>query len=121
MTRSRVSEIKHAQRQSFLFHEIASFFQQISADDPVLRDIFISRVQLSPDRGMCSVYFACQGGEPMFKERLKQLVLYKPSMRAALAKVMHSRYTPDLTFKYDTQIEKQRKLDDLFERIKSDE
>ena len=53
-----------------------------------------------------------------FKKIFNVLVLYKPSLRKALASKIQSRYTPELVFKYDEQFEKQMRLESLFEKIK---
>jgi ribosome-binding factor A len=64
--------------------------------------------------------FDSSGGEADFKAKLGQLILYKPSLRAALAKSLQSRYTPDLTFVYDEYLEKTEKVDNLIERLKDE-
>ena len=114
----RVRNIKHAQRESFLRHEIAQFFSQIIADEPSLQTLYINRVQLSSDRGLCTVLFAAADGQEEFNEKRATLILYKPSIRKALATVMQSRYTPEIVFRYDKGFEKQRTVNELIDRLK---
>ncbi len=121
MNSQRVRDIKHAQREAFLFKEIAQFFLQIVADEPQLQGLYINRVKLSPDRGMCTVYFFTQGGLKEFEEKRPTLVLYKPSLRTALSKILHSRYVPNLRFAYDEQYEKQRRVEELINKLKEEE
>lgn len=45
------------------------------------------------------------------------LKLYKPSLRKALSK-LPSRYAPELIFKYDEELEKQMKLEELMDKVK---
>ena len=120
MTNQRVRDIKHAQRESFLLQEIANFFMQIMRDEPRLQGLYISRVKLSPDRGSCTIFFYTPGGMDDFEDKRPTLVLYKPSLRTALAKSMHSRYVPELIFKYDEQVDKQRRIDELIEKLKEE-
>jgi ribosome-binding factor A len=120
MTHNRLRDIKHAQRESLLQREISNFFLQITLDDPQLKGLYVSHVKLSADRSMCVVYFHTDGGKEDFEAKRKQLVLYKPSLRAALSKILHGPYTPNLRFKYDEQFEKQRKIENLFEKLKKE-
>jgi len=127
MKKSRVSDIKREQKKSFLLQEISSLFRQIVTDETRLSFLFITRVELSGDGGICYVYFStyaglsgvtpAKSGEEMFKEGLQILKLYKPSMRKTLAQTMRSRYVPDLVFRYDKAKEKERKITSLLDKI----
>lgn len=113
-----VKSIKQAQKESLMLREISNLFMQASADDSRLKMLTITRVSLSSDKSSCSVFFYTPGGFLQFKEHLEILKLYKPSLRAALAKSINSRYTPNLTFKYDEQYEKEEKMNKLIESLK---
>jgi len=115
---NRIREIKQAQRASFLLHEIAQFFLQITIDDAELRGLYINRVKLSSDNGLCYVLFIATNGKEEFDAKLSRLILFKPSLRSALSKVSHGRYVPDLIFKYDEEYEKQQKVEDLIDQLK---
>ena len=120
MSSSRVSEIKHAQKESNLFHKIAQFFLQIKQDEPKLEGLSIARVSLSPDKGTCTVLFYCAGGLKEYEAKRPTLVLYKHSMRKALAEAIPGRYTPNIKFSYDIHHEKQRRVDELLDKIKKE-
>ncbi len=120
MTNSRVSEIKHAQKESNYFHKISQLFIQIKQDEPELQNLFISRVALSPDKGRCTVLFYATGGIKEYEAKRPTLVLYKASLRKSLAQLIPGRYTPSLRFSYDPQIEKQRRVDALLDSLKKE-
>ncbi|MCX5924872.1 MAG: 30S ribosome-binding factor RbfA [Candidatus Dependentiae bacterium] len=120
MTSKRQQDVKHAQRESFLHREIASLVTHVVSDDPLLTGLFINRVKLSPDRGRCTVYFFTINGKDDFDQKLPVLILYKPSIRNAVAKAMQSRYTPEIRFAYDSSYDKQRHVDDLIEKLKDE-
>jgi ribosome-binding factor A len=120
MSRSRISEIKHAQKESNLFHKIAQFFLQIKQDEPKLEGLSISRVALSPDKGTCTVFFFCSGGLKEYEAIRPTLVLYKHSIRKALAASIPGRYTPNIKFSYDPHREKQRRVDELLDSLKEE-
>lgn len=116
-----VSSIKKSQKESLLFRAIAQLFSQTQLDDKKLHGLFINRVKLSDDKSVCTVYFYTEGGMEDFKEKLKSLVLYKSSLRHALAKSIKSRYTPELIFKFDDQFEKQQRIENLLEKVKGED
>ncbi len=111
--------IKIAQKEKLLFREISSLFMKASMDDPKLRGFTITRVELSADKGFCSVYFYTPDGKEVFHEQLETLKLYKPSLRKALSG-LKSRYTPDLVFKFDEQFEKQMRIENLLDKVKQE-
>ena len=113
-------EIKKAQKESYFFREISQFFHQIVIDDQRLSGMFINRVSLSSDGGTCVVLFLANNGKPEFEEKLSTLILYKPSLRTALAKTSHGRYTPNLIFRYDDDHEKVDKINRLLDRLKDE-
>src|SRR2546422_786271 len=117
----RLREIKHAQREAQLLREISNFFLRITLDEPRLHGIYISRVKLGANRAMCTVFFYTPGGLSDYEAKRPLLVMYKPTLRTALAKSLNGRYTPDLTFDFDAQYEKQRKVDDLLEQLQREE
>lgn len=113
-------DIKRAQKESYYFKEIANLFRKIAIDDSRLNGIFINKVTLSSDGGICVVLFLAQNGIAEFEEKLKTLVLYKPSLRTALAKMSHGRYTPNLIFRYDEDHAKTEKIHLLLDKLKKE-
>jgi len=114
----RVSDIKRAQKTSLLFRTITKLFSETLFDNKDLTGFYVNRVELSPDKGICYVYFYAPGGEADFKEKLHLLKLYKPSTRAAIAREVQGRYAPDIVFKFDKIEVKARHIDDLLNKIK---
>jgi ribosome-binding factor A len=121
MVQTKIGKIKHAQRTSFYLREISDLFLKISLDEVALQELYVTRVELSPDRGFCTVFFHTPGGKESFEKAKPTLILYKPSLRSALAKASHSRYTPDLRFTYDSGIDHQNKIEDIFNKLDSEE
>ncbi len=119
--RSSVSDIKRARKEANFFRAISELFINVARDEPLVRDLIINRVTLSPNGSNCIIYFYVPGGQEVFKEKLKTLKLYKPSMRKAISNLIPGRYTPELTFKYDDAYEKQRKIEDLLDSIQHEE
>ena len=120
MASPQLRDIKRAQKEAHLLREISTLILQVSLDEPSLLGMYVSRVKLSADGGICNIYFADSGGIESFEKKLKTLVLYKPSLRTALAKSLDSRYTPDLVFFFDELTEKQKRIDELLSKVSQD-
>lgn len=121
MDNIRAKSIKRAQKESQLYREISSLFLRLTLDDARLKNVFVNRIVLSPDKGMCSIFLYTDEGKEAFDEIKKTLVLYKPSLRKAVADSIQSRRVPDLLFKFDSQFEKQQRIETLLEKIKVEE
>ncbi|MBU1007989.1 ribosome-binding factor A [Candidatus Dependentiae bacterium] len=121
MKKSKVSEIKREQKKSFLLQEISALVRQITADESRLSSLFVTRVELSRDGGICFIYFSTHTTKEAFDEGFPLLKLYKPSMRKALSQAMSSRYVPNLVFKYDETKEKERKITGILDKIASED
>jgi ribosome-binding factor A len=116
-----VSSIKKSQKESLLFRAIAQLFSQTTLDDKRLQGVAVNRVKLSDDKSHATVYFYTPGGPAEFKEKLPFILLYKASLRRALAQSINARYTPELVFKYDDQFEKQQRIEGILEKIKGED
>lgn len=120
MTIPHKHDVKHAQKESFIRKEVSVYLMRIMQEQPSLADIYITRVALSAKKGGCHIFFHAHGGEAVYKERLKTLVLYKPSLRSALARALSSRYVPEIFFDYDHTYDKQLHIERLIDSLKTD-
>lgn len=120
MNNSTVSNIKRSQKEALLLREISKMFHAITLDDDRLTGLFINRVELSADKSWCTILFYTPDGYDFFKEKLEILKLYKPSMRKSLTQSISSRYVPNLRFQYDSQFEKQQKLESILDKVSKD-
>lgn len=115
-----LADIKRAQKESLLLRELSNLYLRITMDEERLKDISLNRVKLSKDKSVCTLFFFTPQGETHFQEMMPFLILYKPSMRKALAQSINARYTPQLVFKYDLPFEKHLKVDALLDTLKED-
>ncbi|MCL7487279.1 MAG: 30S ribosome-binding factor RbfA [Desulfobulbaceae bacterium] len=84
--------------------------------DPRLREVTITRVEVTPDLKLAKVYFDVPAGKQA-GEAAKGLKRAKGFFRSHLAKQMNMRYTPDLVFYHDRHFEETERLEDLFRQI----
>ncbi len=121
MFKKHVRDIKKAQKESLLLKEISRLFLQLTLDDRELEGLNVSRVKLSPDNSICTIYFYTSAGIEEFEKKLPRIILYKPSLRKAISQDLALRHTPDLKFKFDNLVEKQIKIESLLDKIKGEE
>jgi len=113
-----LSRIKHAQKESLISKKVATLLNQLAQDNSLIAELQLNSVVLSPDKSTAYLYFYVVGGQEAFNEKVKNLILYKPSLRSGLAKLIPSRYTPELIFKYDKSLEKEIKVNALIDQEK---
>lgn len=117
---NKAHEIKRQQKKSFYLRTITQLIQPLIYEDKVVAPIFASRIELSKDSGICYIFFASAdigGSQEIVEQAIKTLILYKPSLRTALAKATQSRYVPDLVFLYDETHEKERRINELLDKV----
>ena len=117
---SNLSHIKRSQKESILLREISKMLLQISLDDSDLVGLFINRVELSKNKGTCTIYFYDPNGIEAYNEKKRKLLLYKPSIRKSVAATLDGRYTPELKFAFDEQFEKQQRIENILNTVKKD-
>lgn len=126
MHNPRISLIKREQRKSLLLRELSTMFHTLCEDEPTLQQLFVSRVELSDDGGICYVYIAATPlsqdvtPEVLFDELLPVLKLYKPSMRKKLANTLQKRYVPDIKFLFDKKRDKVDKINQLLDQVQQE-
>ena len=117
---STVASIKRSQKESLLLRELSKMLHQLSLDDKALEGLIINKVELSKNKGFCYVYFYDSAGPETFRQKLNSIVLYKPTMRKALASIIDSRYVPDLKFLFDESFEKKQRIETLIDEVKKE-
>lgn len=113
-----LSEIKKARKRSLFFKEITQLFMQATLDDKRLQGLIISDVSISSDKSACTIYFYTEKGKEHYEKVFDTLMLYKPSLRKAIATEIKLRRVPELIFKFDSKYEKRQRLEQLLESIK---
>jgi ribosome-binding factor A len=114
-----ISEIKRARKESLFFREITKLFMQTTLDDSNLQGLTISQVSLSSDKSVCTIFFYTEQGKEHYQKLFETLILYKPSLRKAIASEIKSRYVPELIFRFDNKYERKLRLEKLLDSIKT--
>ncbi len=122
MQKLKLHEIKREQKKSLFLREISTLIQAIAADENDVAQVYPSRIDFSADTGICYVFFASfiENDQEAFDKAFRVLKLYKPSIRTALSKAIKARYVPDLVFMYDEIKIKERRINDLLDKVQQD-
>jgi ribosome-binding factor A len=97
--------------------EILTPVLQSELEDPRLQYLTLTRVQINKDASHATLYFTAADEDFTHKEREAGLMRAKGYLRNILAEMLDLRYTPDLTFRYDTAAEETQRIYDLFDEI----
>ena len=125
MHKSTVSDVKRERKKSLFLRELSAFIDVIAQEQPALREVYLSRLELSADGGICYLYFAAiaaiegneAGAQDRYDSALEVLKLYRPSLRKNLAATLQARYTPELMFLYDENREKIDRINELLDQV----
>ena len=124
MTRSKyslssVSDVKKERRKKDFFREVTDLIRLLARDEPAVAQVYVTHVEISPNSGICYVYFSTyqEPGEEIFNKALTLLKLYGPSLRKAFAQRVQKRYAPELVFVYDKAKEKERRVIELLDKV----
>ena len=99
--------------------ELSLFFLQ-KVRDQKLRDVTISRVEVTDDLKNARIFYTITGGEKAQKQTSTALKHATGFVRSHLAKILNLRYTPALKFIYDAKAEKVREMEALLDEISSE-
>jgi len=87
-------------------------------NDPILKNIItITDVKLGSDLKKATVYFRVFGADPSEVE--KALKKSKGYIKKLLSQKITIKFLPDLEFLQDTSEEREKRLEELFEKIRS--
>ncbi len=109
-----------AKVSSLLKKEITLILQNDLEND-LLRSNFIniSKIDLTGDLQFCKIYVTSIAKKEVRKEILDNLNLAKNFIRHTLGQRIEMRRVPEITFKYDTVLEKGLSVLKLLEELKS--
>ena len=125
--KSSLPEIKREQKKSLYLQKLSEILHQLAEQEDAIGYVYISRLDLSADTGICYLYFASYphptlDSKQVFEQALEILKLYKPSLRKAFARQLKNRgrYVPDLFFKYDDKQEQVRSINNLLDQVQGE-
>lgn len=117
---ARTQPPKRASRVADVIKNELSLLLVQRARDPHLRDVSISRVELSDDLRHAKIYYTMFQGQEKINRVNRSLDKATGFMRSHLAKTLNLRFTPELRFWYDEEFEEVEKIEKLLDEIARD-
>ena len=89
--------------------------------DPRIKGVVVTDVDVSPALRNCKVYYYCTGDNPDLDAVQQGLDSATGLIRKELSSVSSMRYVPKVTFKFDKQIEAARRIEEVLSNLDSGE
>jgi ribosome-binding factor A len=111
---------KRSERLGDLILEEVSDLMAREIKDPRIGFVTFTRVEMSDDLRYAKVYVSVIGSLPEKERTLQGLSSATGYIRRHLGKVLHLRYTPELTFLLDESLEHGAKIAQLLRQLDAD-
>jgi ribosome-binding factor A len=115
-----MTSFARADRVSGLIQETLSDLLKKSIHDPRLQMVTITKVKMSADLKLARIYFAIYGDDKKSEDAAKGFESARGFIKRILARKLGLRYMPDLKFFYDDSLDYGSHIDQLLEKIKTD-
>ena len=115
-----MTSFSRAERVSGLIQETLSELLNKRIHDPRLHMATITRVKMSADLKSARIYYAIYGDDKKSKDASKGFESARGFIKRILAPKLGLRYMPDLKFFYDDSFDYGSHIDQLFEKLKTD-
>ena len=100
--------------------EIYAILQE-AIDDPRLKDVVITSIEVSRDLRLAKVYVYLEGLDAKEKKYvLAGLMKAGGHIRGEVSKRVPMKYTPKISFRFDEGEAKKRHIDDIFKQIQDE-
>jgi ribosome-binding factor A len=108
---------RRAERVASLLQDLLSEIIMFELNDPIFKKfISITEIKIGDDLRKATVYFRVYDADPAELETA--LSKAKGYIKKLLAERMTIKFLPDIEFKQDLREEEEKRLDELFARIK---
>ena len=115
-----MTSFSRADRVGGLIQETLSDLLNKSIHDPRLKRATITSVKMSADLKLARVYFAIYGDDKKSEDAARGFESARGFIKRILAPKLGLRYMPDLKFFYDDSFDYGSHIDQLLEKIKTD-
>lgn len=93
---------------------------EFKVTDPRKGFITVTKVKMSPDLRLASVYYTVMGGDEQKEKTALALKNSKSFIKNELKPAVTSRWLPDLRFFYDDTLESAQRIEMLLKKIEND-
>jgi len=112
---------KRADRVGPLIFEEISRELVYKLEDPRLKGVSFTKVEMTADLKIARVYFSMSGDEQMVAGARKSLDKAAGKFKKAIGSNLDLRYMPDLEFYYDKNLDHAQKIEKIIKEIHENE
>lgn len=112
---------KYQKRAADLIQTHLTDLLQTQVNDPRVRMVTITGVEVTPDVTSAHIYFTALGDETHQAEAIAGLQSAAGFLRRELGQRLRLRHTPKLVFHWDSSIERGERIADLIDRLREEE
>lgn len=112
---------KYQRHASSLIQGHLTQLLQTQVNDPRVRLVTITAVEVTPDAARAHVYFTALGTEEEQKEAVAGLQSAASFLRREIGQRIRLRNTPELVFHWDVSIERGERISSLLDQLWDDE
>jgi len=116
-----MTSFSRADRVGGLIQETLADLLNKSIHDPRLQRATITSVKMSADLKLARIYFAIYGDDKKSEDAARGFESARGFIKRILAPKLGLRYMPDLKFFYDDSFDYGSHIDQLLEKIKTDD
>ena len=109
--------IKFAKREALLAKSLIPLIEQTLRESPTLERFFVSRIALSKEGGCVSVFVSRLDDQPVNAAELTALKSYKVPVRNVIAGILCSKWTPEVSIRFDQKFAKVRHTEALMQSV----
>lgn len=108
---------RRAQRVGPLVFEEISRVLVYTLEDPRLKRVSFTRVEMTADLKIARVYFSMSGDPEMVEQALKALDKAMGKFKKAIGENLELRYMPELEFYYDKNLDHAQNIEKILKEI----
>lgn len=105
--------------QQLILEAAASYIQR-ELQDPRIGLVSVTRVKLAPDLSTAVIGWSQMGSDEQRRTTERGLEDAAPAVQREVARVMQTRTTPRISFRYDDTLERSQALEEIFEKLREE-
>ncbi len=114
-----MSDLRRSRIESAIFREVATYMHTL--DDPILKEVTITHVEISPDLHFARIYYTLIGNEELRDDATKRLSKALGRIQRDIARRLKDmRKIPIISFQFDISLQEGNKVIDILNSIEKE-
>ncbi len=118
MLSPKVQGVRRARREALIHAKIAEIVLRLGQGNALFQGISISRVKLSPDGKLCTIYVMVMNGLDSLPKVCEYLKRRLPSFRKTISQSLPIHRLPNMRFVPDVALEEHQRVSAIIDQLK---